>query len=179
MKNIIIIIGMITFLTSCEKETDQLEISGYTHTNEDGVIDENNIDKDDWGLDDVWDQKIHDIFDTITFESIYLQSFSNYSRNKDVGKGLKKSVYPAYPNPSSTNTRLQIFYPDSCEVKLAFVNSRLEVYHTISFKFHNTITIEYALNKFLPNGLHRLYYKIQTPNEVLYGHGDILKTNYN
>ncbi|MFO7828938.1 MAG: hypothetical protein R6V23_09980 [Bacteroidales bacterium] len=154
-KTFIIVLILIAFTNSCEKDAENNLFIGITETNEFGEIISN--DETDWSLNESWNE---------TENSLFSESFDNLCNTDD-----EYYLLTAYPNPCDAITTLKFTVPDDKRVAFRIVDNDYNI--LVSKDSANSdIAINFDYLK-VQNDILRVYYKIYGENCELKGHGDI------
>jgi len=171
MKKIIITTLISLFVFSCEKEYESV-FSGITVRDPSGII-TGSTDKDDWQIDDIWNDQEEQLFNPLNFKSteiIYMKTDPFPPIGGIIGSGIM-----AYPNPASSVFNFEI-YSMADTSRFVLVNSNYEIIIARKQNDGNCTVGIITSNRstFKANSLYRIYYKLEyIDGKIERGHGDI------
>jgi len=172
MKRLLTFLSIVLLLLSCKKEAEYF-FTGITERDMEGVI-SGNIDKSDWKMDDIWNAREEQLFDTIPVK---------YANGKAIAENtirsgmniIEESSCFAYPIPAKSILMLRA-QSEGITFRFVVVDNSFHIFHSKNLKIYGTINL--ALNVsdrkvYKVNGIYRIYYKIEHDNgNVEKGHGD-------
>jgi hypothetical protein len=172
-KKIFLYILIVLLLLSCKKEAEYY-FTGITERDTEGLI-SGNIDKSDWKMDDIWNEREEQLFDTTTFKYSNSKAIAE-NTNRSIMNMMEESRCFAYPNPAKSVLILRA-QSEGITFRFVMVDNSFHIIYSGNQKIFTSLS--YSLNVsdrklFRVNNIYRVYYKIEYDNgNVEKGHGDV------